>query len=356
MSRYSELISKARLKKTGLPPGTLQTSEQAERPAVQITIIQYNETEWKEKKVATVDELPAMLNDSFVSWINIDGVHDSTIIERIGKVFKIHPLTLEDIMNTDQRPKYEDYDDYDVVMLKMLYLEEKLKSEQLTVLLMKNTVLTFQEIQGKDAFDPVRLRIRSGKGRIRKVGADYLAYALIDSIVDSYFNILDGVGTSVDKLDEELRLAPTQATLHKLYHLKREMIFLRKSVWPMRELISTMERTESPRISESTYVYFRDVLDHSVRVMETSDVFRDIVGGMMDIYHSTISNKMNEVMKVLTSISTIFIPVTFIAGVYGMNFKYMPELNTKWGYFAVMLFMAGIIISLFVYFRRKRWI
>jgi magnesium transporter len=355
MSRFSQnIITKARVKKTGLPPGTLNDTV-IDRKVV-ISALQYNEAEFKEVSDITVEQLPDLIKGDMITWINVDGVHDARIVEGIGKLFKIHPLTLEDIMNTDQRPKYEDYDEYDVVMLKMLYLEQKLKSEQLTIILLENVVLTFQEVQGKDAFDPVRTRIRTGKGRVRKVGADYLAYSLIDSIVDSYFNILDTVGTTVDKLDEELRSKPVQATLHKLYDLNRELIFLRKAVWPLRELVANIERAESKLITEATYIYFRDVHDHSIRVMETSDVFRDIVSGMMDIYHSTVSNKLNEVMKVLTSISTIFIPVTFIAGVYGMNFKYMPELEWKWGYPVVMGIMGVIIVSLFIYFRRKRWI
>ncbi len=357
MSRFSyKIITKQRLNRSGLPPGTLSPKDDAGRQAIEISLIQFSETHWLEEKITPGQDLKKLLNNPGVTWINIDGVHDPDIVDYIGKQFDIHPLTLEDIMNTDQRPKFEDYDTYDVMMMKMLYFDGKLKSEQLSIILFDRVVLTFQEIKGKDAFDPVRQRIRSGKGKIRKQGADYLAYSLLDSVIDSYFHILDLIGSSIDDVDEELRLSTSQETFQRLYMLKREMIFLRKAVGPTREMISNIERGESPRITEHTYVYLRDVLDHSIRVMESADVFRDIVGGMMDIYHSTVSNKMNEVMKVLTSISTIFIPVTFIAGVYGMNFEYMPELAREWAYPAVMVLMGTIILTLFIYFRRKRWI
>lgn len=356
MSKRHDFISQHRTKKTGLPPGTLSAPESGtDQPAV-VTIMNYSADTFEEVEVKDIKTLSSHIHPSKVTWINIDGVHDVRVIEEVGRLFNIHSLTLEDIMNTDQRPKYEDYDDYDVMTLKMLYYDRKVKSEQLTIILLKGVVLTFQELLGKDAFDPIRSRIRTSKGRVRKMGADYLAYALIDSVVDSYFNILDKVGLILDKADEELRINPDQKTLHALYDLKREILLLRRAVGPMRELITNVDRSESPRITEHTYVYFRDVMDHSVRVVETADVFRDMVGGMMDIYHSTLSNRMNEVMKVLTSISTIFIPVTFIAGVYGMNFQFMPELNKKWGYPAVMIIMITVIITLFFYFRRKRWI
>lgn len=357
MSRFSyKIITKQRLKKTGSPPGTLAVNEASTKGNVEIALIQFSESSYEEHKISSGTDLSSYTSKPGICWINVDGVHDPEIVEYIGKQFNIHPLTLEDIMHTDQRPKFEDYDEYDVFMLKMLYFDGKLKSEQLTIILLDRIVLTFQEVKGKDTFDPVRQRIRIGKGKIRKAGADYLAYTLLDSVVDSYFHILDTIGASIDDVDEELRVSTSQATFHKLYNLKREMIFLRKAVGPTREMIANVERSESPRIAEHTYVYLRDVHDHSIRVMETADVFRDIVGGMMDIYHSSVSNKMNEVMKVLTSISTIFIPVTFIAGVYGMNFQYMPELNQKWAYPLVMILMGVVILSLFIYFRRKKWI
>lgn len=347
------LITRQRVNKTGLPPGHLDHLMAGNVPVV-ISLMQFNDQEFKEQQIS-VAQLPSLMRSDMVSWVNVDGVHNAAIIEEFGRLFKIHPLTLEDIMNTDQRPKHEDYDDYDAVVLKMLYYDEKVKSEQLTIILMNNIVFTFQEIAGKDAFDPVRTRIRSGKGRVRKMGADYLAYALLDSIVDSYFNILDTVGSQIERLDEELTENPSHSTLKALYSLKREMIFLRKAVWPLRELVANLERADSTRISEATGLYLRDVLDHSVRVIETADVYRDMVGGMMDIYHSTLSMRMNEVMKVLTAISTIFIPVTFVAGVYGMNFENMPELRTKWGYPLVMAVMLIIMLTLFIYFKRKRW-
>jgi magnesium transporter len=286
----------------------------------------------------------------------VDGIHDVALIEKIGKHFNIHPLTLEDIVNTNQRPKFEDYDNYVVAIMKMIYYDTELRSEQLSVVLMEGMVISFQEVYGGDAFDLIRTRIRQGKGRIRKMAADYLAYALIDAVVDCYFTILEKIGDKIEVLEEELISDPTKETMQQLHHMKREMIFVRKAVWPMRELINNLERSETELIRPSTDVYLRDVHDHTVRVIDTVETYRDLISGMMDIYLSSVSNRMNEVMKVLTIITTIFVPVTFIAGIYGMNFDYMPELHSKWGYPLTWAVMIAIIVSLLVYFRKKKWL
>ena len=351
-----EFITHQRVEKSGLPPGTLDVIGIREMEEVVITLIEYNETSCTERRITSFQDIIDCKNNGFVKWINVDGIHNTSLVEQIGKAFNIHPLTLEDIVNTDQRPKFEDYDFYDVAMMKMLYYDNELHSEQLSIILLENLVISFQEIHGGDAFDPIRDRIKMARGRIRKCGADYLAYALIDSIVDSYFTILEKIGDKLEALDEEIMTEPQPESLRKLHNMKLEMIFLRKSVWPLRDMINNIERSESQLFKESTSVYLRDVHDHTIRVIETVESYRDLISGMMDIYLSSLSNRMNEVMKVLTIISTIFIPVTFIAGVYGMNFDFMPELHSKWGYIGVWILMLSVMFTLVLYFRRKKWL
>lgn len=341
--------------KMGAPPGTIVYSGKDSSEKVKITLIEYNEKEFIEKNFYDFSECLEAVNPNMVKWINIDGIHKIELIETIGKHFNIHALTLEDIVNTNQRSKFEDYDSYVVSIMKMIYYNDEIRSEQLTVILMEGLVISFQEIHGGDAFDMIRSRIRQGKGRVRKMGADYLAYALLDAVVDCYFNILEKFGDRIELLEEELMEDPSKQTLKQLHHMKREMIFLRKAVWPMRELINNLERSETELIKPSIDIYLRDLHDHSVRVIDTVETFRDLLSGMMDIYLSSVSNRMNEVMKVLTIITTIFVPVTFIVGVFGMNFDFMPELHSKWGYPVTWLVIITTIVSLLIYFRRKKW-
>jgi len=343
-------------KNTGAPPGTIVYSGEERTERVKLSLIEYNETEFFEKEFYDLSECMAHIKPGMVQWINVDGIHNVELIEAVGKLFKIHPLTLEDIVNIDQRPKFEDYDNYVVSIMKMIYYDTELHAEQLSVVLMQGVVVSFQEVDGGDAFDLIRNRIRQGKGRIRKMGADYLAYALHDAVVDCYFNILEKIGDRIELLEDELMTEPTKETMQQLHHLKREMIFVRKAVWPMRELINNMERSETELIKPSTDIYLRDVHDHTIRVIDSVETFRDLLSGMMDIYLSSVSNRMNEVMKVLTIITTIFVPVTFIAGVYGMNFDYMPELHSKWGYPLTWLVMLTMMISLLFSFRKKKWL
>lgn len=346
--------------KIGAPPGTLIYHGDKQTERVKISLIEYSETEFIEKEFYDLSECLDHVDPKLVRWINVDGIHNVEFIEAVGKRFNIHPLTLEDIVNTNQRPKFEDYDNYVVAIMKMLYYESELQSEQLTVVLMDGMVISFQEAQGGDAFDLIRNRIRLGKGRIRKMGADYLAYALIDAVVDCYFGILEKIGDRIEVLEEELIIDPSKETMHQLHAMKREMIHLRKSVWPMRELINNMERSETDLIKPTTDIYLRDVHDHTIRVIDTVETYRDLLSGMMDIYLSSVSNKMNEVMKVLTIITTIFVPVTFVAGVYGMNFEVMPEIHSKWGhnwgYTFAWVIMLVMMVSMVVYFRRKKWL
>jgi magnesium transporter len=325
---------------------------------VKITIIDYDEEQFQEKEVETIDEVFPFSDKSTATWINLDGIHQVDSIEKIGKHFKIHPLVLEDIMNTGQRPKMEDFNNYLFLVLKMLSYDEEeneTKTEQVSLILSSNYVISFQESEG-DVFDPIRERIRTDRGRIRKMGVDYLAYSLIDAIVDNYFMVLEKIGEKIEDIEDELVKNPTPEVLHTIHRLKRELIFLRKSVWPLREVISRLERWESPLIDKSIDIYLRDVYDHTIQVIDALETFRDMLSGMLDIYLSSVSNRMNEVMKVLTIIATIFIPLTLVAGIYGMNFKYMPELDWVWGYPMVYTVMLAVSAVMLVYFRRKKWL
>jgi magnesium transporter len=351
-------IIKRTSRSKGLPPGTLVHIGERKTERTKISIIDYDEANFQEKEAKTVEECFPFKDKPTVTWINIDGIHQGEIIEKIGRHFGMHPLIQEDIMNTEQRPKIEDAGEHIFVVLKMLYLNNKkdeIQAEQVSIVLGKDFVISFQEREG-DVFDPIREHIRNNKGRIRKMGADYLAYALIDAVVDNFFNILENTGEKIELLEEKLVSDPNPKTLHAIHRLKSDMIYVRKSVWPLREIISGLQRTGSSLIKETTQIYLRDVYDHSIQIIDSVETFRDMLSGMLDIYLSSISNRMNEIMKVLTIIATIFIPLTFIAGVYGMNFKYMPELSVPWAYPAtwlVMIIIGGIML---LYFKKKKWL
>ena len=352
-----ELFKKT-FRKVGLPPGTLVQIEEKKTEKVKITIIDYDEVQFQEKEAETVEECFPFKDKPAVTWINIDGIHQVDIMEKIGTHFGIHPLILEDIMNTGHRPKMEDFEDYIFVAVKMFYYDDKdseIKAEQVSLILGPRFIISFQEKEG-DVFNAVRERIRRAKGRIRKMKADYLAYALVDTVVDHYFIILEKLAEKIQGMEEELVTNPTPETLQDIHTLKKELIFLRKSVWPLREVVNGLEKGESPLVHESTGIYLRDVYDHTIQVIDTIETFRDMVSGMLDVYLSSVSNRMNEVMKVLTIIATIFIPLTFIAGIYGMNFKYIPELEWHWGYPLILFVMGAIGISMVVYFSRKKWL
>lgn len=354
MSRFF----KKRTQKIGLPPGTLVHVGEKKVEKTKITIIDYDAEHLEEKVAKTVDECFSFKDKPTVTWINIDGIHEIEIIEKIGNHFDLHPLILEDIVHTEQRPKMEDFEHYIYVVLRLLTFDEienEINAEQISIILGSNFIISFQEMEG-DVFDHVRDRIRNSKGRIRKMGADYLAYALLDAIVDNYFVILEKLGEKIEAMEEELVTNPRPETLQTIHELKREMIFLRKSVWPLREVVNSMERGESSLIQDSTTIYLRDVYDHTIQVIDTIETFRDMLSGMLDIYLSSVSNKMNEVMKVLTIIATIFIPLTFIAGNYGMNFEYMPELGWRWSYPVYWMVVLTVAAFMVMYFKRKKWL
>ena len=352
-------LIKKRSKKAGLPPGTLIHIGEKKVEEPKITIFDFDDQHFEERQMIVIEECFVFKDKPTVTWINVEGVHKVEIIEKLGECYGFHPLVLEDILNTDQRPKMEVYGDYIYIVLKMLYggdTNSLIKAEQVSLILGKNFVISFQEGKEGDVFNPVRERIRSGKGLIRKMGADYLAYSLLDTIVDNYFLILEKLGEKVELIEEELVTHPTTKTLQEIQKFKNEMIFVRRAVWPLREVISGMGRKESPLIKETTEIYLRDVYDHTVQVMDTIEIYREMLSGMLDIYLSSVSNRLNSVMKVLTIIATIFMPLTFIAGIYGMNFKYMPELEWRWGYPAIWLFVFIIGISMLIYFRKKKWL
>jgi magnesium transporter len=342
-------------KNVGAPPGTMEYTGDVQGDRIKISLIQYNEQDFSEQDFYDLSECLSQVKKNDVTWINVNGIHRTEVIEKIGKLYDIHPLTLEDIVHVDQRPKFEDYDNYVVAIMKMISFDTKVNAEQLSIVLLDKTVISFQEPQGGDAFDIIRSRLRQAKGRIRKCGADYLAYALMDAVVDCYFHAIERIGDIVEDIEEEIIANTDKKSLLQLYSLKREMIYLRKQVWPMRDMIANMVRSETKLIKPSTDIYLRDLQDHVTRIIDTVETYRDLLSGIMDIYLSTNANKMNEVMKVLTIMSTIFIPVTFIAGVYGMNFDYMPELHSPLGYAAVWAVMLSIMIGLVIYFRKKKW-
>lgn len=347
MSRYQNI---------GAPPGTIFYNGEQTDSKVKITLIEFNETEFFEQDFYDLNLCTLHFKENMTKWINVEGVHNTELIEAIGKLYNIHPLTLEDIVHIDQRPKFEEYDHYVLAILKMIMYDETVHAEQLSLILVDNTVISFQEPDGGDAFDIIRLRLRQGKGRVRKLGADYLFYALMDAVVDYYFNTIEKIGDKVERIEEEIINEPKRSSLIELYNLKREVIYLRKQVWPLRDMLSNLLRSETAFITANTQLFFRDLQDHSTRIIDTVETYRDLLSGIMDIYLSTNSNKMNEVMKVLTIMSSIFIPVTFIAGVYGMNFEFMPELKSPYGYAAVWVVMLGVMGGMVFYFKRKKWI
>ncbi|MFH0910639.1 MAG: magnesium/cobalt transporter CorA [Planctomycetota bacterium] len=351
-------LMKRRSRKKGLPPGTSVPSGEKPGKKTRITVLDYDEASFQEKEIGSAEEAFPFRDRPTVTWINMDGIHDRKLVEAIGTHFGLHPLIIEDIVNTAQRPKMEAFDDYLYFVLKMLTYDvptHEIQSEQISLVLGKNFVLSFQEDVG-DVFDPVRARIRNAKGRVRKAGADYLFYALMDAIVDGYFDVLERIEERMDELDEEVLEKPSPQTPHTIHHLRREMILLGKATWPLRETFAALQRAETSLVSNALKPYLSDVYNHTVQVIDTAEALRDMVAGLRDTYLSGISNRTNEIMKVLTVIATIFIPLTFIAGVYGMNFKYMPELQWPHGYFLALMAMSAVALGMLAYFRRKRWL
>lgn len=349
---------KKRSRKAGMSPGSLIHIGEQRLERTRLSVIQYGPGGVSEERDATVERCAACRDGQGVSWIDVEGIHDVAKLEELGRLFNLHPLVMEDILSTDQRPKAEDYGDYVYVVLRMLCFDARkneVVADQVSIVLGKNFVISFQEGE-LDVFDPLRARIREGKGRIRGMGADYLAYALVDAIVDNFFVILEKIGDEIDAIEDELTSVSSEGTIRKIYRMKRDMLFLRKCVWPLRELVGALERGESGLVGAPVRTFLRDVHDHAVYLVDTVETFRDMLSGMIETYLSSQSFRMNEVIKVLTIIATIFIPLTFVAGVYGMNFRHMPELAWRLGYPAVLLVMAGVAGGMLLFFRRRGWL
>ncbi len=346
-------------RKYGLSPGSLiYTGDKYAHEPVTITLIDYSADHLAEETDISLEACEEYIRSQTVTWINITGVHNPEIIERIGQAFHLHPLSLEDILNTGGRPKLDDYEDYLFIVLKMVDRTEDsgdIEHEHVCLIIREGLVISFQEYEG-DVFGPVRQRIRKGKGQIRKAGSDYLAYALIDMIVDHYFLILEGFGEQIDTIQDSVLSDPETSVIDTIHNLRRQLIYIRKSVWPVREIVASLLRGESDLISRETQLYLRDVYDHTVQVVETVEMFREVLSSALDIYLSSVNNRMSEVMKVLTVIATIFIPLTFIAGVYGMNFVYMPELEWRYAYLVVWGVFLSAAGGMLAWFRYRKWL
>jgi len=349
---------KRRSQKAGLPPGSLiYTGDQVEGKT-RINIVEYDEQAVHTREITSWAECPVMEGKPGVVWIDVSGISHVGNLEGLGECFKLHPLVLEDILNVDQRPKIEDYEDYLYIVIKAISSlpeVDEIVAEQISVILGPNYVLSFHE-NDDDLFKSIRERIVTAKGRIRKAGADYLAYSLMDLIVDNYFIVLEQFGERVEFLEDEVVLRAVPATLQKVHRFRNQMILLRRSLWPLREVVARLERRESLLISDATSVYFKDVYDHTIIAIDTVETYRDILSGLLDIYLSSVSNRLNEIMKVLTIFASIFMPLTFLVGVYGMNFKYLPELRWHYAYFGLWAIMISLAGAMVLYFRKRKWI
>ena len=364
LTKISQIINKTKTQKTSLSdtigqsPGALIHVGEQKVENVRIDMLEYDDKTIDEKTDVKIEDCLESKDKPNVTWINVIGIHDPNIIETFGNSFEIHPLHQSNIMNTELRPSIEVSDKYVLILLKMPHFvkeTQKLELEQISIVLAKHHVITFQEIEA-DFFDQIRNRLRSNTGTIRNQKSDYLTYAIVDAIVDSYFLVIEQIGDITEELEEELMQNPTANTMQTIQTLKRRMIALRKSIWPAREIIDFLGRDSTILISDNTRTYLRDVYNHTVQVIDTIEGLRDVIGGMLDTYLSSVSNRMNEVMKTLTIIAAIFIPITFIAGLYGTNFIYVPELQWEYSYFAMLSVMAVITTFMIIWFKKKKWL
>jgi magnesium transporter len=339
-------------------PGTVEYTGERKVDRVTIKIIDYAGEQFDEREVTDIAECLAYRETDTVTWININGLHDTDLINDLGRHYDLHPLVLEDIVNYHQRPKLEDFGNTLFLVCRMLRLDPQtteIHSEQLSLVLGANFLVTFQEVPG-DVFEPVRQRLRAGRGRLRRHGPDYLAYALIDAVVDSYFGVAEKFGEQIEAMEETLLAEPTTEALGALHGLKRELVLLRRAVWPMREVVAGLDRLESELMGDHVSPFLRDIHDHVIQVADTIESFRDMLASLQDLYMSNVSNRMNDVMKVLTIFASIFVPLTFVAGIYGMNFSFMPELQWKWSYPIFWGVILAMVMGMLQYFRRKKWL
>ena len=339
----------------GARPGTLVINRHSPEPVVRI--IRYTPAEVSDEEIKDVEQLRGFREGDGVTWIDVQGFGDEQTIRAIGEIFGLHPLALEDVINVPQRPKAEAYEDHLLWITRMAMLvgDGAIQTEQVSLILGRDYLLTFQEHHG-DVLDPVRARIRQGKGPIRKSGPDYLAYAIIDAVIDGYYPILESFGEHLEELEDGIVAAPHTRLLQEVHHAKRELLAIRRAVWPQRESVNGLIRDESEFVSDAIRTYLRDVYDHCVQIIDVVETYRELAGGLMDVYLSSIANRQNEVMKVLTILASIFIPLTFMAGIYGMNFDNMPELHTKWAYPMLLALMVVVAVGMVIFFRRKGWL
>lgn len=353
----SRRIMKKRTGKIGVSPGSLIHIGEVSATTPQLSVLRYQPDGAEDLSGLAVAQIAASVSAQSVTWVNLDGLHDVKLIEALGSAFTLHSLMLEDILNTDHRAKLEVGENCLFIIAKMLTLHperDEILSEQISLIVGPGYVLSFQEKPG-DLFNSLRQRIHGDQGRVRKMGADYLAYRLLDTIVDHYFIILEQMGDRIEALEEKLLAKPDRQLLHRIHQAKREMILLRRAVWPLREVIGGLQR-DITLITPAVQPFLRDLYDHTIQIIDTVETYRDVITGLLDLYLSSISNRMNEIMKVLTIMSTLFIPLTFLVGVYGMNFDYLPELHWRWGYFALWGVMLSSVGGMFVFFRRKGWV
>ena len=344
--------------KSGMAPGSLVHVGEVHTTRCRISLLSYNKETIEERAVELMEDISQYKDLQAVTWVIVEGLSNVEVIESVGKLFDVHPLVLEDILNTHQRPKFEEHENYLYIVLKGLLPEEaafSINYEQISILVFDNVVFTFKE-KVDDMFMPVIQRIKNSRGRFRSLGTDYLAHAILDIIVDQNFGIIDSLAETIDAVEEEILTNPTASSLKTMQSVKREIVYMRRFISPLRELLAALLRSDSRLIKEHTLIYYRDVLDHVLRVSESLDSYRDILSNLLDVYNSSINNKMNEVMKVLTVFASIFIPLTFIVGIYGMNFEYMPELKWRWAYPALWVSFLVITVSLLVYFKKKKWL
>ena len=344
--------------KSGLPPGSLVHVGEVHAHEHKITVVNYNKTAVKKHTVQSIEELLPYKTTDTITWVIVDGLKDVSIIDAIGHYFDIHPLVLEDILNTHQRPKFDEFNDYLYIVVKAISLsneEFNVEYEQISILILNNFVFTFME-KPDTLFDPILNRLDNNRSQIRNLGHDYLAYVILDTVVDEYFALQDTFDDLIESVEDTLTHRPSSQTLATIQKIKRELIFLRRTVSPLRELLAPIHRSESPLLHEKTKRYFGDTYDHAIRIIEAIESYRDLIAGMLDIYLSSVSNKMNETMKVLTVFASIFIPLTFIAGVYGMNFEYMPELKWRWSYPVIWVFFIVVSVFLLRFFKKKNWL
>lgn len=362
------MFKRRRQRVPGEAPGALKLYDDAPPRSPAITLIEYDETSLEERPITDIDELKTHLDNERVTWINIDGLGDLNVLRVLGQRFNLHPLALEDVLDTGQRPKVEQYDGYLFIVLQMVYRnnEGKTCAEQVSMFLGRTFLITLQEEAEFDVFEPVRARIRASSGQMRKLKADYLAYALLDSIIDHYYPVLEAVGVEIDQIEDDVVDRPLVRPINSLHQHKRTLTQIRRLIWPVRDVTNSLLHEETGLISANTKIFLRDCYDHSVQLMDLVESYRDVLSGLMEIHLSSVGLRTNEIMRVLTVISSVFIPLTFLAGVYGMNFAAerdgkklpwnMPELYQPYGYVICLALMLLVAVGQLIYFKKKRWL